>query len=157
MKFIKPLVLLLVFSVVLASCDKDDYTGYSRLKPTSPEITITAPDDAALGDIDEYLFDIEIDMDVAQIVDVAVYFVQIGGDAVYHEDYTIYWNDPATGARVESDRLIIPKGVTHITATLEILSLELNDGDLFLDLQVGDDRTANADITPVSFTIDRTP
>lgn len=145
MKFIKYSTVILAFSVLLLACEKDDFTGHSRLKPTSPVITVTLPPQVDLDDPAQDVFDITVTMSVAQIVDVAVHSVQVGGDAVAHDDYDI------------EDRIIIPKGQLTGTFELHILSDELLDGPLTVTLQIGDARTANADITPVSFTIDRTP
>jgi hypothetical protein len=145
MKFIKYSTVILAFSVLLMACEKDDFTGHSRLKPTSPVITVTLPPQVDLDDPGQDVFDITVTMSVAQIVDVAVHSVQIGGDAVAHDDYDI------------EDRIIIPKGQLTGTFELHILTDELLDGPLTVTLQIGDARTANADITPVSFTIDRTP
>jgi len=131
MKFIKYSTVILAFSVLLMACEKDDFTGHSRLKPTSPVITVTLPPQVDLDDPGQDVFDITVTMSVAQIVDVAVHSVQIGGDAVAHDDYDI------------EDRIIIPKGQLTGTFELHILSDELLDGPLTVTLQIGDARTAS--------------
>ncbi len=145
MKYIKYLTLISAFSILLVACDNDDFTGHSRLVPTSPVITVTLPAQADLDDPAQDVFDVTVTMSVAQIVDVAVHSVQTGGDAVAHDDYDI------------EDRIIIPKGQTEGVFSLHINSDELLEGPLTLTLKIGDARTANADITPVSFTINRAP
>ncbi|HPM31525.1 MAG TPA: hypothetical protein PLJ60_14410 [Chryseolinea sp.] len=142
MKLMKHLIGMLAFSVLLFACDNEDYTGHSQLKPTSPVMTVALPPQTDLDDVDQFEFHITVTMSVAQIVDVAVHSVQTGGDAT-HDDYSI------------EDRIIIPKGETEGTFTLHLDSDELIEGPLTLTLQIGDGRTANADITPVSFTVDR--
>ncbi len=131
----------IALGVLISACDSDDFTGESRLKPTSPTITVDASSIAAgttVSEGDEETFDIEVTLSEAQIVDVAVYVVQVGGDAVAGEDY-----DVAT-------RTIIPKGETSATITVSILTDCGIEASKTLELQVGDDRTANADITPVT-------
>jgi hypothetical protein len=153
--YIRLFGLLFFGAVVFTGCENDDFTGHSRQKPTSPVITLSLPSQAVLDDPEEYLFEIGVSMSVAQIVDVAVHFVHEDGDAEFHEDYTLYWTDPITGAEVEGETLIIPKGATNVTVHLEILSDELYYGDRSLKLKVGDTRTANAKITPGTIIIDR--
>lgn len=138
-------------------CNDDDYTGHSILKPTSPVITVTLPPQAELDDPDNHSFEVTITMSVEQVVDVAVYLLQADGDAVFNEDYAISWVDADTNSPSHENRVIVRRGFTTVKATVEILSNELNDGDKMLKLQIGDARTANAKITPVSMTIDRTP
>ena len=145
MKFIKYSTVILTLSILFIGCEKDDFTGHSRLKPTSPVITVTLPALADLDDPTQDVFDITVTMSVAQIVDVAVHSIQTGGDAVAHDDYDI------------EDRIIIPKGETVGVFSLHINTDELLEGPRTVVLQIGDARTANADITPISFTIDRTP
>ena len=143
MKFIKSLAIIITFGVLLGACEKDDFTGHSRLEPTSPVITVTLPPQADLDDINQFEWDITVTMSVAQVVDVAIHSIQVGGDAALHDDYDI------------EDRIIIPKGQTVGVFAMVINSSELNDGPLTVTLQIGDARTANAAITPVEFTIDR--
>jgi hypothetical protein len=143
MNVLKPILSVVSLALLFSACEKDDFTGHSRLVPTSPVITVTLPDQVDLDDPAQDVFDITVTMSVAQIVDVAIHSVQMSGDAVPHEDYDI------------EDRIIIPKGQTTGTFSLHVLSDELLDGPLTVTLQIGDARTANADITPVQFTIDR--
>jgi len=145
MKIIQHTIIIVFISSFFFACEKDDFTGHSQLRPTSPVITVTIPPQSDLEDITQYVWDITVTMDVAQIVDVAIHSIKVGGDAMPHDDYEI------------EDRIIIPKGETQGVFKFEITSLELNDGPLTVTLQIGDARTANADITPVQFVIDRNP
>lgn len=140
---------------LFTGCDDEDFTGHSRLKPTSPIITIVAPTAAELNDPEGYLYEIDLNMSVAQIVDVAVHMVHVDGDAELDTDYHFYYSNPITGADASGDKIIIPAGATSVKVYFEILSDELYDGDISLKLQVGDVRTANAKITPVELVVNR--
>jgi len=137
------LILITITCLTMLACDNEDFTGHSRLKPTSPVISIVLPTQAELDDPSVTDFEIEISMSVAQIVDVAVHSLRVGGDAIAHDDFDI------------EDRIIIPSGSTTGKFNLHLLSDEMIDGPLTVILQIGDPRTANAEITPIQFTIDR--
>jgi len=146
MKTYKNIALILLVALAansIVGCEGDDFTGHSRQKPTSPVIEVTLPSVADLEDPDVDEFVIPVTMSVAQIVDVAVYVKQIGGDAISHDDYDV------------DASIIIPKGETEGEIHLSIHTEELSDGPKTVILQIGDARTANADIDPVELTIDR--
>jgi hypothetical protein len=134
--------LLTAFALSI-SCDNEDFTGESRLKPTSPVISVTLPTISIEQEGNENEFLIGVTMSVAQIVDVAVHAKQIAGTAVLDEDFEI------------ESRIIIPAGETQGSFTLKVLSDCSKEEPKTVTLQIGDQRTANADIDPVemSFTI----
>lgn len=140
---INKVVLISMVLLFMLACEQDDFTGHSRLKPTSPIITMVLPTQTELNDPTINEFEIDVSMSVAQIVDVAIHSLKVGGDAVAHDDFDI------------EDRIIIPAGSTSGHFTLHLLTDEMIDGPLTVIIQIGDPRTANAKITPVQFTIDR--
>jgi len=136
----------LIALFVLASCESDDNTGYSTIKPTDPTITISNIP-ASINFIEkDSLFVFNLTMSVAQVVDVAVYAKQIDGDAVVGEDFSIV-ND--------AGKINFPAGSTTAQLKIKILSDNLKESTETFTIQIGDETTANATITPVNvpFTI----
>lgn len=138
---------MIVLVSFIVSCNKEDYTGYSTQTPTNPTITVEGIDanGYTLYESDS-VFTFNVVLSEAQIVDIAVYVTQIDGDAVEGTDYSIVNS---------SDRVFIPAYTTEGTLEIKILSDEDVEDTKTLTLQIGDERTANATITPVTvnFTI----
>ena len=89
LKFIKLAVLLVGF-IFTYSCSEDDATGDSTMTPTSPSLSVTLSfaNQQTLVETDaDYGFTVSISE--PQIVDVAVYLSQIGGDATEGDDFDI--------------------------------------------------------------------
>ena len=132
--------------ILISSCEVDKYTGDSVVQPTNPTITITGGGDQGMfHDGEDQVHIISVEMDVTQVVDVAVHVTQTEGDAVDGVDYSL-----------STSRMIIKSGET--TASMEVIILTNPDqnGTRSFTLTIGDAKTANADITPVtaSFTIE---
>jgi len=131
---------------LLSSCEKDDFTGDSKLTPTNPTISITGmPVGANLIEQDfNYTFDVTLSE--PQIVDIAVYIKQTGGTATEGEDFVIDNGN---------SRVFIPAGRTTGKVSISIKPDEIVEDTETFTIEVGDDRTANGAITPVSvdFTI----
>jgi len=132
---------MLVF--LISSCDDEDFTGASNVVPTSPTISITSPGDVPAFVEQDTSFAVVITMSEPQVVDVAVHLTQIGGDMSNGTDFSM------------PGRVIIPKGETSISTTIDFLFDEEAEQTETLEVQIGDDRTANASITPTtsSFTV----
>ena len=144
MKIYKTILLFAAFAVIFAGCKKDDYTGHATSSPTSPTITVdlgTIPssfsDDAKSSHV------INLSMSTAQIQDVKVYISVTGGDAVEDVDFSL----PHT--------VTIAAGRTTASFAVTILEDRSAKSTRSFTIQIGDDRTSNANLTPVTadFTI----
>ena len=130
---------ILLPAVLLFGCKKEDYTGYSSLTPTNPTITVdlgTIP--ASVIDGADFNHKITLTMDEAQIVDVMVHIEAIDGTATPGTDFSF----PST--------VMIPAGRTSASFTVTILADALPEDMETFTIQIGDDRTANATMTPVT-------
>lgn len=143
LNFIKKTLLLLTLSLAIISCDSEDHIGDSQLSPTTPSISIDLGfADPVMLIEDDSTYDFTVTMSETQIVDTRLYVTQVGGTADDH-DYEV------TGL------IVIPAGYTSGAGTIKILADELIEDVETLTLQIGDQRTANSSMTPVtvSFTI----
>jgi len=141
--------LLAAMVVFLFSCETEDYTGYSTIVPTNPTITISNNYTSINMIEKDSIFTFDVTLSVAQIVDVYVYIKQIDGDATEGSDFVIL-ND--------AGRLTIPFGSTTGKLMVKVLSDDIFEGAESFTLQLGDERTANASVTPITvlFTIANT-
>lgn len=147
----KNLIKILTYSLSLGvvatlySCDSDDATGHSTLTPTAPTISITGGGaQSAVFDDANSTVTFGITMSTEQIVDVAVHVFVTGGDATEGEDFEI-----------SDSRVVIPAFSTSASVDVTILADALSEATETFTIQIGDERTANASVTPVtaSFTI----
>ena len=135
--------MLLALSLAIISCDNDDQVGHSQQTPANPTTTITFdfgnPTLVVEGD-QEFTFSVTLSS--ANIVDTILYVEQVGGDADDH-DYEV------------TPQITIPAGYTTGSGTIKILEDDEIEDTETLVLQVGDQRTANASMTPATaqFTI----
>ena len=146
MKNINKLLLMLMIGSVIVSCEKDDFTGHSKQVPTSPSITSAGPTVGTVAQIDEDEFSYTVTMSEPQIVDVAVHVVQTAGDAIWGVNFDI------------DERMIISAGETTGSFTLSILEPGCDPAsNLNFTLAIGDEKTANASISPLEISGTITP
>jgi hypothetical protein len=126
------------------ACDKDDLTGDSPLTPSSPTVNIDIANSTVAFVEKDSTFEYTITLSEPQIADVDIYVMQVGGNAVEGEDFTI-------GTSI----VRIPANSTTGTAVISVSADDLSEDTETFTIQIGDDRTANASITPqtVEFTI----
>ncbi|HYG01624.1 MAG TPA: Calx-beta domain-containing protein [Chryseosolibacter sp.] len=132
------------FSLMAFACDKDDLTGDSMLTPTNPTVSVEIEDaDVSFSERDS-TFTYTITLSEPQITDVAVTVKQVGGDATLGEDFTL-------GSSV----VIIPANATTAVASVSVLGDDIPEGTETFTIQIGDEATGNASITPqtIEFTI----
>jgi hypothetical protein len=133
-------MMALVLLVSSCSSDQEEYTGAGNVVPTSPQITIT-PEVSNLSLVeDDSSYSYTVALSTVQLVDVVVKISQVDGDATMGEDFTI------------DNSLVISAGSTSATGTITILSDELAEETETVTIQVGDNTTANASITPETMT-----
>jgi Calx-beta domain. len=140
-KYISFLLVITLLSVT--ACSEDDATGFSTLVPTNPTISVTGGGNYSVNEIDKDEYTFNITLSEPQIVDVTVH-VLATGEATLGEDYVL-----------SASSVVIPAYRTSGKFTLSILSDEEFEETETLTLQIGDDRTANANLSPVNavFTI----
>ena len=130
---------------VFNACNKDDYTGHSTLSPTNPTISVDFGTIGSIPDAGDYTGEtdstltVNLSMDVAQIVDVAVFVTVVSGTATVDEDFSL-----------STDMVMIRAGETTASFDVTILKDEIFEATETFTIQVGDDRTANATIVPVT-------
>lgn len=136
------LIALLAMIFFLSSCDDEDNTGYSDLIKTNPTVTISG---IPAGGYDltetETVYTYDVTLSVAQISDISLYVTQIDGDATVGSDYEIV---------NANSRVYFPANSTTAKLELKVLRDDLIEGEETFTLQIGDERTANATITPVT-------
>ena len=141
--FIQKLLLLTVFSIAIISCESDDALNTSGVTPSNPTISIDldfASPVLLIEDDSEFTY--TVSLSETQIVDTRLYVTQTGGTAS-GDDYE------ATGT------IIIPRGYLSATGSVKILSDEIIEDAETLTLTIGDGRTTNSSLSPVTinFTI----
>jgi hypothetical protein len=144
---LKYTVFLTTVMLFLFSCEKDDYTGDSKLKPSNPTVTVSGIDPAGYNFIEkDSVFSFDVILSVAQIVDVKLQVTQIAGDATAGADYEIV----NSGSEV-----VIPAYSTTGKLIIKVKSDNIREDTESFTLQIGNETTANASITPVEavFTI----
>jgi len=133
--------------VFFFACEKDDYTGDSKLNPSNPTITISGVDAAGYNFIEkDTVITFDVTLSEPQIVDVQLTVKQIAGDATILEDYSVV----NSGSEV-----VIPAYATAGKLSIKIMKDDLAEDVETFTLQIGDEATANAALTPVTavFTI----
>jgi len=140
MKNIKILSIFLMLVIVFAGCKKkDDFTGHSQLVPTNPTITVDFGTIPTVIDGVKQSHTVTLNMDVAQIVDVIVHITVLEeGTATQGEDFDV----PSV--------VTIKAGRTSASFDVTFLPDEAYEETETFTIQVGDERTANAAITPVT-------
>ncbi|PKP13067.1 MAG: hypothetical protein CVU08_07275 [Bacteroidetes bacterium HGW-Bacteroidetes-3] len=133
----------LTAALFVVSCDQEDNTGFGTLVPTSPTLTVTTSVSNKSLIEDDSVYEFTATLSTPQLVDVKLFVTQIAGDAINGDDYTV------------DGSLVIPAGATSAKGKVKILSDDLIEATETVKLQIGDNLTANASITPVTmeFTI----
>lgn len=122
----------------MGSCDDgDDFTNHSQLDPVTTSVTIKELPTETISLIEEEKsYTYEIELSNTQITDIVLYVSQTGGDAVEGEDFSF------------DHSITIPAGATKGAFTVSIHSDDLIEEVETFSLQIGDERTANAVVTP---------
>ena len=141
MKKINIITFFAALIIFMSGCEEEDYTGYSTLVPTNPTITVDFGTIATVSDGLKSTHTVNLTMSEAQIVDVAVHVFVSAGDATEGADFTL-----STGV------VTINAGRTTGKFVVSVLPDELVEATETFDVTVGDERTANATIAPVTAT-----
>lgn len=143
--------ILIAVILVISSCEQDDATGHSKLLATNPVVTFNVPDAIEIDETDT-TFEWSVSLSEAQIVDVAIYLVVGEGTTATEGDDFDLSNDDG--------RVFINAGDTSGVALVSLYAdMETTEETEMLYVQLGDIRTANAEMTPVTvpITINNTP
>jgi len=131
------LTLLTMFSLFIVSCDKEDYTGYSTMKPSSPTISITPGFTSPVALVEnDAKYEYTVTLSEPQLVDVHLSVAQIDGTASA-SDFEM------------TTSIVIVAGETSGKGSIKIFSDEIIEDVETLKIQIGDVTTANASLTPV--------
>jgi len=142
MKIYQKIILILIPAMLLFGCEKEDFTGHSSQTPTNPKITVDVSEvpGSAVSDLEKSSYTITLNTDVAQIVDVKVYVSLKEGTATEGDDFSY------------DHSVVIPAGRKSATVAVTINADEMQEDEENFTLTIGDERTANATITPVDVT-----
>jgi hypothetical protein len=145
MNIIKNIAVVLLAFLVFTGCDDEDFTGNSSLTPTTgATISVSGLPSSAPNFLEmDTTFTFTVTLSEAQVVDVPVYISQSAGDASLGADFTIDNNN---------SRVVIPAFSTSGTVTISVLGDTEPEGTETFTIQIGDERTDNATITPVEVT-----
>lgn len=146
MKKISIAFLSTLFLIVFVSgCKKDEHKNYSTLVKTSPTVKIEGVPSSIIvrEDTADVIATISVSLSEPQIVDIHVPISQIDGDAEQDADYEL-----------STTELVFPAYTTGPqTFTVTILDDDIPEADETFKLQIGNDKVANATITPVTMDV----
>lgn len=138
------LLILLVLGVAIASCEKDDYTGYSTLEASDAKGTLSwsaAAPPASMVEQDT-TFNFTITLDKPQVADIHIVIKQTGGNATKDSDFTL------------TDEIIIPAYQTTGSGAFKVIADENIETNETVTFQIGDISLGNMNFTPQSFTVE---
>jgi len=148
MKSILKYTTFLVAAVIfLFSCEKDDYTGDSQLTPTNPTIIIGGVDAGGYNFVEkDTVISFVVTLSEPQVVNVQLTVKQIDGNATVLDDYAVVNSN---------SEVVIPAYSSGGILSIKIMKDNLAEETETFTLQIGDQATANANLTPVQavFTI----
>lgn len=134
--FVVTLIAVAIASII--GCDDEDFTGYSTVKVKSPSITITPGFTSPVTLVEnDQKYEFTASLSEAQVVDVHLAVMQIEGTASA-ADYEL------------SSTVVIPAGSLSGKGSVKILSDDVIEEEETLKIQIGDQTTANAALTPAT-------
>lgn len=128
---------------LLVGCEnQDDNVGASTLVPSEgASLSVDLPFGTNNTLVEQNAsYDFTVSISEPQIADVKISIAQTAGNASSGDDFTI----PSS--------IIIPAFATSATASFEILEDDLAEGPESVTITIGNERTANANLSPASFT-----
>lgn len=136
-------------ALTFVGCDNDDATGDSTLQVTSGvvgTVSLSEPLSASQTVLEgmEGTYEFTVTLNEPQSVDVHVAVLQTAGSAVAGEDFDY------------TTELVIPAYTTTAVGTIEIINNCENGDDTNFTLQIGDNTTSNAFLSPVTVSFDIT-
>lgn len=130
--------LLTIFSLFIVNCDEEDNIGYSTLTPTSPTISITPGFASPVTLVEDgSKFEYTVALSEPQLVDVHLTVSQIDGTAST-SDYEM------------TSSIVIYAGSTSSKGFIKIMTDDVIEETESLKIQIGDQTTANASLTPIT-------
>lgn len=139
-KKISSYLLFLALLATIASCNKEDYTGYSTLTATDAKGTLSWSAPTALTETDT-TFTFTVTLDKPQIADIHINISQVDGDATSGSDFEV------TG------EIIIPAYATSGTGEFKVFGDAEVEGTETVTIQIGDNSLSNLDLEPQTRTV----
>lgn len=131
--------------ISFTSCEKDDATGASTISVKDVNVSVdTSSFPTATIEETDAEYTIGITLDQAQVVDVHVKVLNIGGTASEGSDFDF------------DGEIIIPAYSTSGSGTVTVYNDIFAEETESFTLQIGDTQTANANLTPQTVTIEMT-
>lgn len=136
-------LVLLAFFATIASCNKDDNTGYSTLTATDAKGTLTWSAPSSLVETDTS-FTFTVTLDKPQIADIHILISQTGGNATAGSDFEV------------TDEIIIPAYATSGSGEFKVFRDAEVEGTETVTIQIGDNTLSNLDMEPQTRTVEIT-
>lgn len=140
-KKISSYLVLLALIATMASCNKDDNTGYSTLTATDAKGTLNWTVPASLTENDT-TFTFTINLDKPQIADIHIYISQVGGDAEAGSDFEV------------TDEIIIPAYATSGSGEFKVFKDADVEGNETVTIQIGDNTLSDLDMQVQTKTVE---
>ncbi|MFN8295548.1 MAG: Calx-beta domain-containing protein [Chitinophagales bacterium] len=139
------LITLISSAFLIGSCKKEENKDYSKLIKTDATVSLSGVPAAVIvrEDTAGVIISVTASLSEPQIVEVHIPISQISGDATEDEDFSL-----------STHELVFPANSTEPqTFEVEVLDDDLPETDETFTIQVGDDKTANVNITPVTMDV----
>jgi len=137
-KLFSYLAALTIGLFVVSCADQEDNTDLSTFVPTSPTLTVTTSASSTSLIEDNSVYTFTATLSTPQLVDTKLFVNQISGNATLGDDYTV------------DGSIVIPAGATSATGKVKILADDLVEDTETVKLQIGDNKTANVQLTPAT-------
>ena len=135
MKTINKIILSIIsLSLFVVGCEVEDYTGDSVMNPGSATLSISTTATSTSLIEDDSVYEFTATLSQAMQVDVKLFATQVDGDATEGSDFEM------------SGSITIPAGSLSATGTIKILIDNLVEETETVKIQIGDNRTANAEL-----------
>ncbi len=144
LNFIKKSFLLFALSLAIISCDEEDRTGDSQLMNSNPTVAINLDfaNPVIFKEADgDMTYNYTVTLSETNIVDTQLYISQTGGTATEHDDYDM------------THSITIPAGYTSGSGSITVYGDLDVEGDELLEITIGDNRTANSSMTPLTVNV----
>ncbi len=129
--------LSIAFLLFVTACNTDQFTGDSVITPSSPTISVAGSGSYTSNEASATKYDYVISVDKAQVADVYVYATVTEGTAVEGVNFSL-----------SASKITIKAGTLSTPFSVQILSTTTPNETLTFKLQIGDERTPNASVTP---------
>ena len=138
-------ITLVISALLIGGCKKEENRDFSNLVKSDATVSLTGVPSLVIvrEDTAGVIISVTASLSAPQIVDVHIPISQIAGDATEGDDFA-----------TSTSELVFPAFTTGPqTFEVEILDDDLPEADETFTLQIGDENTANVNITPVTMDV----